>query len=174
MLLPRSLLRTHATAAACVAKKPSSFFRALHTSPTLRAIDMAKVDTTERLAELRKLMKERNVDIYSTQPYSSTAQTSLTQAQWFHLKIATKASTLPLATPVEVRSPAASRNALIDSLQHISAVSPVPLATRLLHTIRLLYRLTGDTSTRLRSSWTATGSCSSRASKMYRQFKNGL
>jgi hypothetical protein len=26
---------------------------------------MAKVDTTARLAELRKLMKERNVDIYS-------------------------------------------------------------------------------------------------------------
>jgi hypothetical protein len=27
---------------------------------------MAKVDTTARLAELRKLMKEHNVDIYST------------------------------------------------------------------------------------------------------------
>jgi Xaa-Pro aminopeptidase len=27
---------------------------------------MAKVDTTERLAELRKLMKERKVDVYST------------------------------------------------------------------------------------------------------------
>jgi Xaa-Pro aminopeptidase len=40
--------------------------KAFHTSPTLRAIDMAKVDTTERLAELRKLMKERNVDVYST------------------------------------------------------------------------------------------------------------
>jgi Xaa-Pro aminopeptidase len=39
--------------------------RALHASPALRAIDMAKVDTTERLAELRKLMKERNVDVYS-------------------------------------------------------------------------------------------------------------
>jgi Xaa-Pro aminopeptidase len=26
---------------------------------------MAKVDTTQRLADLRKLMKERNVDIYS-------------------------------------------------------------------------------------------------------------
>jgi|TARA_R110002003_G_scaffold159_2_gene13740 sugar phosphate isomerase/epimerase len=29
---------------------------------------MAKVDTTARLAELRKLMKERNVDVYSTGP----------------------------------------------------------------------------------------------------------
>jgi hypothetical protein len=27
---------------------------------------MAKVNTTERLSQLRKLMKERNVDIYST------------------------------------------------------------------------------------------------------------
>jgi hypothetical protein len=27
---------------------------------------MAKVDTTQRLAELRKLMKERKVDVYST------------------------------------------------------------------------------------------------------------
>jgi hypothetical protein len=26
---------------------------------------MAKVDTTERLVKLRKLMKERNVDVYS-------------------------------------------------------------------------------------------------------------
>lgn len=26
---------------------------------------MSKVDTTQRLADLRKLMKERNVDIYS-------------------------------------------------------------------------------------------------------------
>jgi hypothetical protein len=29
---------------------------------------MSKVNTTERLAELRKLMKERKVDIYSTKP----------------------------------------------------------------------------------------------------------
>jgi hypothetical protein len=42
--------------------------RALHTSSALRAIDMAKVDTTERLAQLRRLMKERNVDVYSTSP----------------------------------------------------------------------------------------------------------
>jgi hypothetical protein len=38
--------------------------RALHASSALRAIDMAKVDTTERLAELRRLMRERNVDVY--------------------------------------------------------------------------------------------------------------
>lgn len=67
MSLPRCLLRTHARAAAYVAVKhliPAA--RALHASAPLRAIDMAKVNTTERLAELRKLMKERNVDIYST------------------------------------------------------------------------------------------------------------
>jgi Xaa-Pro aminopeptidase len=34
---------------------------------------MSKVDTTERLAELRKLMKKRNVDIYSTKPSPSGA-----------------------------------------------------------------------------------------------------
>ena len=66
MLLPRSLLRTHAIAVVYVARKPSIASRAFHASVALRAIDMSKVDTTERLAELRKLMKERNVDIYST------------------------------------------------------------------------------------------------------------
>lgn len=151
MLLPRSLLRTHATAAVCVARKSPSFFRALHTSPTLRAIDMAKVDTTERLAELRKLMKERNVDIYSTQPYASIAQAPLTHVQWYHLKTATRASILLLATPVEVRFPAVSRSTPIDFLQHTSAVSLAPLVTQSSHTIRPLYRPTDDTSTRLRS-----------------------
>jgi Xaa-Pro aminopeptidase len=65
MLLLRILGR-HATGAAYVAAK-SQFLptRAFHVSAALRVIDMAKVDTTERLAELRKLMKERNVDIYS-------------------------------------------------------------------------------------------------------------
>jgi Xaa-Pro aminopeptidase len=66
MLVPRIIGRPHATAAAYVAAK-SRFLspRAFHASAALRVIDMAKVDTTERLAELRKLMKERNVDIYS-------------------------------------------------------------------------------------------------------------
>jgi Xaa-Pro aminopeptidase len=69
MLLPRTLLRTHATAAARVAKfPPKPAPRALHLSAALRAIDMSKVDTTERLAKLRQLMKERNVDIYSNKP----------------------------------------------------------------------------------------------------------
>jgi Xaa-Pro aminopeptidase len=93
MLLPRSLLRTHATAAAYVARKPSIASRAFHASAILRAIDMSKVDTTERLAELRKLMKERNVDIYSTKPRSSNAASSLTHTQWYRPKTATRAST---------------------------------------------------------------------------------
>ena len=68
-MLSRLLRRTHATAAAHVGvKHPLLASRAFHSSPALRAIDMAKVDTTERLAELRKLMKERNVDVYSTTP----------------------------------------------------------------------------------------------------------
>lgn len=66
MLLPRLLRRSHATPAAYVAAKSLfSPVRPFHASAALRAIDMAKVDTTQRLAELRKLMKERNVDIYS-------------------------------------------------------------------------------------------------------------
>lgn len=67
MFVARHLQRTHATAAAHVAVQALTSplaARALHTSPTLRALDMAKVDTTERLAHLRRLMKERNVDIY--------------------------------------------------------------------------------------------------------------
>jgi Xaa-Pro aminopeptidase len=59
-MLPRLLRRTHVAV-----QHPLRASRALHTSPVLRAIDMAKVDTTERLAQLRKLMKERNVDVYS-------------------------------------------------------------------------------------------------------------
>ncbi|KAH6114600.1 Xaa-Pro aminopeptidase P [Parastagonospora nodorum] len=58
-MLTRLLRRTHVAV-----KHPLLASRAFHTSPALRAIDMAKVDTTERLAELRKLMKERKVDVY--------------------------------------------------------------------------------------------------------------
>jgi hypothetical protein len=60
-MLTRLLQRTHVGARHAL---PVS--RAFHSSPALRAIDMAKVNTTERLSQLRKLMKERNVDIYST------------------------------------------------------------------------------------------------------------
>ena len=159
MLLPRILLRTHATAAVYAARNPSVPSRALHASAALRAIDMSKVDTTERLAELRKLMKERNVDIYSTKPRSSNAECPLTHVQWCRPKTATRASTLPLATPVEVRSPAASRSTPIDFLQHISAALLALLATQSLHTTRPPYLPTDATSIRPRSSWTATGSC---------------
>lgn len=62
MLLSR-LPRTHATRAVYVAAR---FSRALHASSTPRDIDMEKVDTTARLAELRKLMRERKIDVYST------------------------------------------------------------------------------------------------------------
>jgi Xaa-Pro aminopeptidase len=75
MLLPRFLGRSHATAAAYVAKKtPSIPVRPFHASAALRAIDMAKVDTTQRLADLRKLMKERNVDIYSRRAHDKTCE----------------------------------------------------------------------------------------------------
>lgn len=159
MLLPRSLLRTHATAAAYVARKPTASFRPFHASATLRAIDMSKVDTTERLAKLRKLMKERNVDIYSTRPWPSIAESLLTHMQWSHPKTATRANTLPLATPVEVRPPTATRNAPIDTPQNTSAVLLAQLAMQSSHTTRPPCRPTDAISTRPRSSWTATGSC---------------
>ena len=72
MFLPRILSRSHATAAYVVAKSQYLPTRVFHTSTALRVIDMAKVDTTGRLAELRKLMKERNVDIYSMDIHSET------------------------------------------------------------------------------------------------------
>lgn len=58
-MLARWLQRTHVAV-----RHALPLPRAFHTSPTLRAIDMAKVDTSDRLAQLRKLMKERNVDVY--------------------------------------------------------------------------------------------------------------
>jgi hypothetical protein len=50
------------------ARIPSSLSRFLHSSHILRtAADMVeKVHTTERLVGLRKLMKELNIDVYST------------------------------------------------------------------------------------------------------------
>ena len=67
MLVARCLRRPHAIVTAYAAAQASiPVARALHSSPLLRALDMAKVDTTERLAALRTLMRERNVDIYST------------------------------------------------------------------------------------------------------------
>ena len=67
-----SLPRSHATAAAYVAafSRPSlpAAQRPFSLSAARCAIDMAKVDTTERLAQLRKLMKDRNVDVYSSLP----------------------------------------------------------------------------------------------------------
>ena len=80
MIFPRLLRRSHAIAAAYVAAKtPLSSVRPLHASAALRAIDMAKVDTSNRLAELRKLMKERNVDIYSRpRPATTCTHTQLT------------------------------------------------------------------------------------------------
>ncbi|CAI6333293.1 unnamed protein product [Periconia digitata] len=63
MLAFRSLTRT--TSAAYVVRSSSAVFnKFFHSSPVRYAIDMDKVNTTERLAELRKLMKERSIDVY--------------------------------------------------------------------------------------------------------------
>lgn len=76
MLLPRCFLRTHAPRAACVAQRLSLHpQRAFHASAVLRLLDMEKVNTSERLAELRKLMKDRQIDVYSTviRPFAYTS-----------------------------------------------------------------------------------------------------
>ena len=107
MIFPRILRRSHAIAAAYVAAKtPFSSIRPLHASAALRALDMAKVDTSQRLAELRKLMKERNVDIYSRPSLASICRRTYTAdaMQWSPPKTAIRASTLPHVTPAEVRT----------------------------------------------------------------------
>lgn len=73
MLLLRTRTRTHAPLAAAayvVARSPAHSLRAFHSARTLHsaAEDMEKVNTTARLAELRKLMKEHQVDVYSAHP----------------------------------------------------------------------------------------------------------
>ena len=67
------LRRSHTALAAwsstyVAAAIPTAFNRAFHSSPAYRSIaDMVeKVHTTERLAELRKLMREHQIDVYST------------------------------------------------------------------------------------------------------------
>ncbi len=68
ILSGRLLRRARATAVPCVAPKHlCPAHRTFYASAILRAVDMAKVDTTERLAELRKFMTEHNVDVYSAE-----------------------------------------------------------------------------------------------------------
>ena len=78
MLFSRFLGRSHATPAAYAAKRlPIHSPRAFHASAILRLLDMEKVNTSDRLAELRKLMKEHQVDVYSTQNIPRPHQTLL-------------------------------------------------------------------------------------------------
>lgn len=81
MFAARLFLRSHANFASwrstyVVSRTPSVLFRAFHSSPIVRSIaDMVeKVHTTERLTELRKLMKEHQIDVYSTGGPSNVPQ----------------------------------------------------------------------------------------------------
>ena len=107
------------------------------------------------------------------EPWPSNAKRPLIHVQWSRPKTATRASTLLLATPVEVNSPAASRSTPIDSLQNTLAASRARPATQSSRTTRPPYPPTDATSTKLRSSSTATGSCSSRVSRMFQLSKSG-
>jgi Xaa-Pro aminopeptidase len=70
MLAAGFLLRSHASASSYVLTRPAALVltRAFHSSSILRSLAamVEKVHTTERLAELRKHMRERNIDVYST------------------------------------------------------------------------------------------------------------
>lgn len=69
MLALRFLLRAHATPSPYVVTRPASVFtRAFHQSHSFfsTAEMVEKVNTTERLAELRKRMKEHQIDVYRT------------------------------------------------------------------------------------------------------------
>jgi Xaa-Pro aminopeptidase len=66
---------THASLATAyvVTRPPTLILRAFHSARTLRTAvdDMEKVNTTQRLAELRRLMKQHQVDVYSAHPSGS-------------------------------------------------------------------------------------------------------
>ncbi|KAL5121782.1 hypothetical protein ACEQ8H_000469 [Pleosporales sp. CAS-2024a] len=63
-MLTRISICSHVTRAAARHPLPAPEPSAQHASAILRAVAMAKVDTTARLAELRRLMKARNVHVY--------------------------------------------------------------------------------------------------------------
>jgi Xaa-Pro aminopeptidase len=69
-MLLRPLTRVSLATAYVVARPPTLYLRALYSARTLRTAvdDMEKVNTTQRLAELRKLMKQHQVDVYSAHP----------------------------------------------------------------------------------------------------------
>lgn len=87
------------------APKPRALnlIRPLHSSSFLRSLDMETVHTTDRLRELRSLMKKHEVDIYSTDFFIHIVCRSLTRTQLFPRKTATNQSTLRRVTLVEVR-----------------------------------------------------------------------
>jgi hypothetical protein len=98
MLFSRFLQRTHATTAAYAARRlPFRCPRAFHASAVRRLLDMEKVNTSARLTELRRLMHERQIDVYSTVSCSENGASPLTTRQWCLPKTATRASTLRLA-----------------------------------------------------------------------------
>lgn len=75
------------------------------------ALDMEKVNTTDRLSQLRTLMKERNLDVYSRLANTSTlSRTEISAAnsfavKLFLLKTATRLNTLPLVMLAVPSSP---------------------------------------------------------------------
>ena len=107
MLLRRAWTRAPLPAAYAAAGSPAPFSRALHSARILysAAPNMAKVNTSARLAELRRLMKERQVDVYSEHYppiLAAPSKHGLTREQWFRPRTAISLSTSHPATDDEV------------------------------------------------------------------------
>lgn len=117
------------------------------------AIKMETVDTSSRISELRKLMKERNIDVYGTTCLSSECVIGFwrmlpSHANYlrFKLYLPKTATLLSILHPVMLGG-------------NSSAASAGQQDVLLSHRIRRRWQQTADTSTRRQSSWTTTGPC---------------
>lgn len=108
MLLSRSIRLPRTPLRSLSPLRPSRFFS--NSRPRF-IIDMGTVDTTDRLSQLRQLMKEHKVDVYSMPSHSLSQSGSVYILQRtlliaflksFPRKIATSPSTLRPATAAEV------------------------------------------------------------------------
>lgn len=111
------------------------------------SVAMETVNTSDRLASLRKLMSERGVDIYSkqdTRPRDrwSLADTS-SNCKSFHRRTATTRNT--------------ARHVMTEERFYLAL--PVPPGVPLSRLTRPFYPQMGDTLTRRRNSLTKTGLC---------------
>lgn len=152
-----SPLRSCAGAASLFLKRP------FHSTLARRGIaDMETVVTTDRLAHLRQLMRDHQVDVYSTAPHLLTVSHMLTSyaavvpSEDSHQSeyIAPCDARRGLTTSRPPQCPAANAH----GPQNSYAVSRAPLELLSSHSTRPRLLPMDAISTRLRNSWTTTGS----------------